>query len=1174
MKSFPCCAFAFSAILAVTAAFNCSAEADQPAVPHGQSKPPGPALSPAEAVARMQVPPGFHVELVASEPNVMNPVAMTFDERGRAWITESFEYPRLSDGPGRDRIRILEDTDGDGQSDKVTTFAEGLNIPSGIAVGYGGVWVANAPDILFLQDTDGDDRADTTEVVVTGFGRDDTHELPNSLTWGPDGWLYGLNGVFNRSTVRDPVSGRELRFTCAMFRIHPVTHEFQLFCEGTSNPWGIAWNSVGDAFVSACVIDHLWHLAETGYYHRQGGPYPPFTWKIDSIVNYKHQQAAYCGITYFDSDAYPPEYRNCLMMGNIHGNCINVDRLHDHGATYKAEPADDLLTANDSWFMPVVQKTGPDGCLWILDWYDRYHCYQDARRDPDGLDRLKGRLYRIRYGNSPRAGQFNLTSDDDSTLISHLRSENVFFRETARRLLAERDSQTGNSELEKITLNTQESLRTRLNSFWARISASPVPDSFLNRVLRLQEPELKAWAVRAAGNQRVTAPDIRQLITELRHDSDPHVRMQVAVTTSKLNEAAAVPILTDILATANSDPLMPRILWQNLHPLLKSHTSEFVAAVQSHRLSRGAVSATESSGTVDTSRTDSVDEFPTPILEILPRAADCILSSEKPDTTSVVQLVRLLLQAPSAADSGNRCLQLLTQRVRSQELTGESLAEVRGSLAPALLQITAQQTDHSLFLSALELAASSGISQAVEDARRLILEPDSDLDRIRLLNAVITAGSSDALSLAESLLKPESAVLLQQKTVQAIGRIDSAEATAVLIRLLSAVFPEVQPTVLEAISDRTESSKALLNLVASGKFPAASINANQASKMLSMKDPELTSLVTRYWGTVRVTRDPARSRLISQMRNTLRVTAGDAAVGQTVFRRVCGQCHRIYGQGAEVGPDITRNGRASFEQLLSNVFDPNLVIGAAYQAQTVVTKDGRVITGLPIEDSPQRVVLKVQGDKQETIGRSEIEDSVRSSLSLMPEGLEKQLQPQELADLFAFLVLDRSPEDPTAAFLPGAVIPDRTSKDRTDYNSMVEQLLPGFSANGSGRDGMSLIPDYHGRPALRTHPLSRDEPCILTSTISIPSAAEVRLRIGAAADSNGDWQLAVRVNGRQVHQSLINQTNGPDGWQDVEIDLTELAGQTVRLELLNKANNWNDEFAYWNHAELYTTAAP
>ncbi|MFN8709371.1 MAG: PVC-type heme-binding CxxCH protein, partial [Planctomyces sp.] len=204
-------------------------------IPHNQINPPGPALSPQEAMEKMQVPPGFHVELVASEPDLVNPVAMTFDERGRVWVTESLEYPRLSPGPGQDRIKILEDTDHDGRMDTVKVFAEGLNIPSGIAIGHGGVWVANAPDILLLRDTNGDDRADQTEVVVTGFGRDDTHELPNSLTWGPDGWLYGLNGVFNRSQVRDPVSGKDYRFTCALFRIHPRTHEFQIFCEGTSN---------------------------------------------------------------------------------------------------------------------------------------------------------------------------------------------------------------------------------------------------------------------------------------------------------------------------------------------------------------------------------------------------------------------------------------------------------------------------------------------------------------------------------------------------------------------------------------------------------------------------------------------------------------------------------------------------------------------------------------------------------------------------------------------------------------------------------------------------------------------------------------------------------------------------------------------------------------------------
>ncbi|MFQ5735059.1 MAG: PVC-type heme-binding CxxCH protein, partial [Planctomycetaceae bacterium] len=296
-------------------------------IPHHQDKPPGPALSPQQAIKKMKVPPGFSVELVAAEPDLVNPIGMCFDEKGRVWVTESLEYPRSSPGKGRDRVKILEDTNGDGKMDKTTIFADGLNIPSGIAVGFGGVWVANSPDILFLRDTNGDGKADKREVVVTGFGRTDTHELPNSLVWGPDGWLYGLNGVFNYSHVRYSKSNPNYdakhpgwKFTCAMFRIHPRTRKFEVFAEGTSNPWGIAWNDDGEAFLSACVIDHLWHITETGYYHRQGGPYPPHTWKIGSIVNHKHQKAAYCGIHYYDSDAYPKEYRGHLYMGNIHGN--------------------------------------------------------------------------------------------------------------------------------------------------------------------------------------------------------------------------------------------------------------------------------------------------------------------------------------------------------------------------------------------------------------------------------------------------------------------------------------------------------------------------------------------------------------------------------------------------------------------------------------------------------------------------------------------------------------------------------------------------------------------------------------------------------------------------------------------------------------------------------------
>lgn len=260
-------------MIGITAGFVLAQQAPQnQVIPHAQKSMPNPAYTPEEAIKLMKVPEGFTVEVVACEPDLVNPVAFTIDERGRFWVVESLEYPRLEPGKGRDRVKILEDTNNDGKIDKVTIFAEGLNIPSGIAVGHGGVWIANSPDLLLLQDTDNDGKADKSEVIVTGFGREDTHELPNSLTWGPDGWLYGFNGVFNRSKIKH--QGKEHNFTCALFRIHPKTREFELFAEGVSNPWGVAFDKEGSAFASACVIDHLWHLAESGYYHRQAGVYP------------------------------------------------------------------------------------------------------------------------------------------------------------------------------------------------------------------------------------------------------------------------------------------------------------------------------------------------------------------------------------------------------------------------------------------------------------------------------------------------------------------------------------------------------------------------------------------------------------------------------------------------------------------------------------------------------------------------------------------------------------------------------------------------------------------------------------------------------------------------------------------------------------------------------------
>jgi putative membrane-bound dehydrogenase-like protein len=546
--------------------------------PHGQDKPPGPALSPEEAVKKMTVPDGFSVEIVAAEPMIVNPVAMTIDERGRFWITESLEYPRRQAGPGQDRVKVLEDTDGDGRMDKSTIFADGLNIPSGIAVGHGGVWVANSPDILFMQDTDGDLKADRREVVVTGFGRDDTHELPNSLTWGPDGWLYGLNGVFNASKVKQ--GDKTFEFTCALFRIHPRTREFQIFCEGTSNPWGVAWDTEGSAFVSACVIDHLWHLAETGYYHRQGGPYPPHTWKLDSIVKHKHQKAAYCGIHFFDSDAYPEQYRDKLYMGNIHGNCINSDKLERRGSTYFGTPEPDFLSANDAWFMPVVQKTGPDGCLYVLDWYDRYHCYQDANRDPHGIDRLKGRLYRVRYKDTPRAKPFDLTKETDAQLVERLGSPNVFYRDLAQRILSERAAMDTIATLKQVILDDKAPRKKRLHALWALLGAEQLTGDMQLKLMNHSDPTFQAWGVRAAGNAGAVTSEVKGRIQELAKQSHPDVLLQCAIAARKLEGVDPLPLLVDVLAAAADDPILPQIVWQNAHPLLKSDSQRFLSLVK------------------------------------------------------------------------------------------------------------------------------------------------------------------------------------------------------------------------------------------------------------------------------------------------------------------------------------------------------------------------------------------------------------------------------------------------------------------------------------------------------------------------------------------------------------------------------------------------------------------
>ncbi len=994
------------ATLGLLACLSSLMQADE-FIPRRQDKPPGPALTPEQAIAKMQVPEGFHVELVASEPDLQNPVAMAFDDRGRILVTESFEYPRHEPGPGRDRIKILEDTDQDGKVDSVKIFAEGLNIPSGIAVGHGGVWVANAPDIQFLEDTDNDDRADKTTVVVTGFGRYDTHELPNALTWGPDGWLYGLNGVFNPAHVEQ--DGRVYDFTCAMFRIHPKTRRFEIFAEGTSNPWGIAFDQEGSAFISACVIDHLWHLSETGYYHRQGGPYPPHTWKMESIVEHSHQMAAYCGIEYFDSEAYPESYRDKLYLGNIHGGCINVDRVERSGATYKGFGEPDFMTANDVWFMPVAQKVGPDGCLYVLDWYDRYHCYQDASADPEGVDRGHGRLYRVVHGERPKAKVADVAKLDTKELVSLLSDPNIFYRQQAQLELSERASQEAVPMLTALATNAATPLKTRMHALWSLAGIGNISDATVVKIVADKDAAIQAWGVRIAATQHSKSKPLIDQIAGLASHPDARVRLQVAVAANKMAPNKATQWLLNVADNSQVDGILPQIIWQNLNRHLNNNPSEVIAQIGGgERLAKPVIRA------------------------LIPRMGSRLLSDvtnkiasddEKQKVVAVLNMVSIA--AKDARPEAGELLATLTAKCRSAEIGRDALRPILEKwlktqkisiptnpdlLAYAFLESQILVNDEN----AVKAGTSKMLDSSLESNRRIALLASLAIDHPEAIQSALEQLIDDSKNKKHSDGAWRDFVL-----GIALDR-GSAETKDKLFANLTVFEQATLATLAVKLAQREDSASRMLEDMIAGKLTKEIVSPNQVRLLAQSKSEKIRDQVTKIWGAVRVQDSKERQVIVQQMTDFLTWEAkGNARNGLAVYDRICGQCHILHERGYEVGPNITRNGRGSFEQMVVSVFDPSLVIGEAYRSVTVLTDSGQVVQGLLIEKSEQRIVLKVQGGKQQIIPIGEVEEIKQNEKSLMPEGIEQQLSKQELADLFALLCLEPSLESGEKAAIPG-----------------------------------------------------------------------------------------------------------------------------------------------------------
>jgi putative membrane-bound dehydrogenase-like protein len=564
-----------------------------------------------EAAARaMTVPKGFSVTLAAAEPDVMRPIAFALDDRGRLWVAEAHTYPtRAPDGHGKDRILILEDTNGDGRLDSRKVFTEGLNLVSGIEVGFGGVWVGAAPYLMFIPiDASTDRPAGEPRVLLDGFGYQDTHETLNTFTWGPDGWLYGTHGVFTHSNVGKPGApdAERQRLNAAIWRYHPTKHVFEVFAHGTSNPWGLAFNDYGHAFTTACVIEHLYHVVPGARYKRQAGKhFNPHTYDdIKTIADHVHwvgRKGPHAGnsrsgsaggghahagaMIYLGGDNWPVEYRSAIFMNNIHGHRANVDRLERKGSGYAATHGTDFLLAHDSWSQMLNFRYGPDGSVHVIDWYDKNQCHST---NPEVHDKTLGRIFKISH-QKDRWVQVNLQKLPSDELVDLQLHRNDWYVRHARRVLQERGPDANVHARLRRMLRENKDVTRQLRALWALHVTAGLNEQDLLGLLDHQSEYLRSWGVYLlTQHNSPSAAALGRFATLAQRDPSPLVRLYLASALQRIPVEQRWNTVEALLAHEEdaADQNLPLMVWYAAEPLVELDMTRALTLTAAAKLPR------------------------------------------------------------------------------------------------------------------------------------------------------------------------------------------------------------------------------------------------------------------------------------------------------------------------------------------------------------------------------------------------------------------------------------------------------------------------------------------------------------------------------------------------------------------------------------------------------------
>ncbi|HEY1062270.1 MAG TPA: c-type cytochrome [Daejeonella sp.] len=958
---------------------------------------------PSKALEHFQYSKDLALDLVLSEPAIMQPVELSFDHQGRLWVVQYNQYPypkglkvesidnflrvKFDKTPapppkgikGADKITVFEDTDGDGRFEKSTDVITGLNMVTSVTLGRGNIWVLNPPYLLAYADPDGDGFPDGDPVVhLRGFGLEDTHAVANSLQWGPDGWLYGGQGSTSTANISSAVSKNISFQGQAIWRYNTETKVFEVFSEGGGNTFNVEFDGKGHLFSGNNGSDRGPNFKQGAYYPKSLGKHGPYTNKyaFGNLSNMELQgdtRRFTHSLIRYEGGSFPSRYNGKFIALNPLLNYVQITRLESKGSTFRNVDEDRILETDDHWFRPVDLKSGPDGSVYIADWYDSRLSHVDPR---DTWHKSSGRIYRLRNKNRPVSfKKFDLSKYSSEQLVELLKSNNKWFRQQAL-------IQFGNSKDRSIIPKLVGLLESKdnpssLEALWAINIINRLDDRTTTLALQHKNSYVRLWGVRLLGDtKRVSSTISSQLGKLASFETDPEVRSQLASTAKRLPGLDAIQILRGLLKNHDDskDPDIPLLIWWAIES--KSETDRDLI--------------------VDMFEDKSIWQKNVVKTVILKRLMQrYIMAGGDENYNSAARLIKL---SPSK-DLSKVLISGLNEGLRGRDIL---------ELSPELMRAI-QPFQSSFFGGPLALGIQKKDVKAVNQALNIIVDDNSSIDHRRTYIKLM--GQTDLPQSVPALLKvvesSKSSAALKETALQSLERYNMNE---IGVRVAS-IYPQmrgdlgVREAAMDLFASRRNWARELLSSIENTKKISKNDVTEQVARRLKLlNDPMITKSVERIWPNLKLVASSEKNTMIAKYIKIIRSGEGDSKRGRVLFLRSCGGCHRLFKEGGDIGPDLTGYERRNINSMLLNIIDPNADIREGYVIHRVTTTDGRSLEGKILARNGDSFTLQSLNGKEITLSSKQIKEMKAQQISTMPERILDSLTEQEVKDIFSYIM--------------------------------------------------------------------------------------------------------------------------------------------------------------------------